>query len=147
MMHSSSLAKDLFEKDRETTSRVFDIIGNRQKNISTQLERNDLTPAQRDKLNEDDNELVRVAVAKDTESKKFRLNAMKITQLASLGIQLGAFILPPLLANSEQIADGAKNVMKFITKMLQAVRGGTHSRLLAGASHRPRIALRLFFVV
>ena len=28
----------------------------------------------------------------------------------SLGIQLGTFILPPLLANSEQIADGAESV-------------------------------------
>jgi len=54
----SNLTKDLFEKDSETTNRVFDIIANRQKNISMQLEQKDLTPAQRDKLNEDDNELV-----------------------------------------------------------------------------------------
>jgi len=46
-----------------------------------QLQQKDLTPAQRDKLNEDDNELVKIAVAKDSETKAFCINAMKITHL------------------------------------------------------------------
>jgi len=112
----SNLTKDLFEKDRETTNRVYDIIENRQTNIAKQLERNDLTPAQRDKLNEDDNELVRIAVAKDTETKEFRMSAMKLTQWVSLGIQLGVIILPHLLASNGEITDGAESAIKLIPK-------------------------------